>query len=693
MEQENDARSNSSERPPQDVYKNPQLVQTKVPPVTDKSTNHVQITAEMILKDPQLHVMGEFVIPMTRIMDEHELREYKATKRKEFEDKIRKQKHHMGTWIKYALWEEALQEYARSRSIFERALDIDYTNVSVWLKYSEMEMRNKFINHARNVWERATMYLPRVDQFWFKYIYMEEMLGYYLKARKIFDKWMSWKPGEKAWISYVRFEERMGEHENCRKVMYKYLDAHPKLDTYLKVARYESKNRHFEDARFLFERALEDLGDECFKESFFIQWAKFEMRLREFERAREIFKFGLECVGENNGKRLYEEYLKLEKQFGSNQQIDDLIHNKRRIYYNGILKENPRNYDVWFDLIFMEQTSGNINKARETFERAVSNPPPAKEKRFWKRYIYLWISYAAFEELKASEPTRTEKVYQNAIKLIPHKIFTFSKLWVMFSQFYIRQKDITSARRVLGTAIGLCPRESIFKAYIQLEMQLTNFDRCRTLYSKYLESFPDNPSAWISFARMELGLEELERARQIFEAAIILPALDMPEAVWKAYIDAELSLGEQERARLIFKRLLQKTKHLKVWLSFTKFEKEQKNYKSMRKLYNEADNFFKGKDNFKEHRKLLIDAWVADEELIGDEAKIKEAKSKLPREVVRQRRIMIEGEVGETEEGHYEEYTDFIFPDDQINYKVPKLLLRANEWKKEIAGKEGTPQT
>jgi len=63
--------------------------------------------------------------------------------------------------VRYAQWEENLKEFARARSVFERGLEIDYTNKSLWLKYAEMEMKNKFVNHARNVWERAIYYLPR----------------------------------------------------------------------------------------------------------------------------------------------------------------------------------------------------------------------------------------------------------------------------------------------------------------------------------------------------------------------------------------------------------------------------------------------------------------------------------------------------------------------------------------------------
>ena len=151
----------------------------KAPKVKDKTPNPVQVTAEQLLIDAQIHQNKDIRPPSQRIMDETELEDYKLRKRRLFEEKARKQRNITGHWIKYALWEEQLQEYQRSRSVYERALEVDYKNVSVWLKYVEMEMKNKFINHARNVWERAVTYMPRIDQFWYKYSYMEEMVGQY----------------------------------------------------------------------------------------------------------------------------------------------------------------------------------------------------------------------------------------------------------------------------------------------------------------------------------------------------------------------------------------------------------------------------------------------------------------------------------------------------------------------------------
>ncbi len=65
----------------------------------------------------------------------------------------------------------------RSRSVFERALDVDYQNIQIWMRYTEMEMKEKNINHARNLYDRAVGLLPRVDQLWYKYAYMEELIG------------------------------------------------------------------------------------------------------------------------------------------------------------------------------------------------------------------------------------------------------------------------------------------------------------------------------------------------------------------------------------------------------------------------------------------------------------------------------------------------------------------------------------
>lgn len=111
------------------------------------------------------------------------------------------------------------------------------------------------------------------------------------------------------------------------------MDAFPRLKTYLKVIKFEVKLGFKAEARQLFEKTLEELGQEALKEEYFIQFAKFEIRNQECDRAREIFKFGLENIPKDKSKKLYEEYLGFEKQHGTKDDIDELIFNERRLHY------------------------------------------------------------------------------------------------------------------------------------------------------------------------------------------------------------------------------------------------------------------------------------------------------------------------------------------------------------------------
>lgn len=94
------------------------------------------------------------------------------------------------------------------------------------------------------------------------------------------------------------------------------MTAHPKLSVYLRAAMYEEKHKRRENARRVYERTLEELGQAAVKEEYFLAFAKFELKNKEIERAREVFRFGLSNIAKSQCVHLYEEYLTFEKQFG-----------------------------------------------------------------------------------------------------------------------------------------------------------------------------------------------------------------------------------------------------------------------------------------------------------------------------------------------------------------------------------------
>ena len=120
---------------------------------------------------------------------------------------------------------------------------------------------------------------------------------------------------------------------------------------------------------------------------------------------------------------LHKQYTTFEKQFGDREGVEDVVLSKRRVMYEEQVKENPKSYDSWIDYARLEETSQNPDRVRDVYERAIAQIPPSQEKRHWRRYVYLWIFYAMYEELETQDLDRAAQIYAEATKLIPHKKF------------------------------------------------------------------------------------------------------------------------------------------------------------------------------------------------------------------------------------------------------------------------------
>lgn len=681
--------------------------------VKNRAPAPIQISAEQILREAADRQEPHQLDPVVQIHDAEEYQSFLRDRRKHFEDNIRYRREHIGNWVKYARLEEEHHELERARSIFERALEVDTRSGELWLRYAEMEMRNECINHARNVLDRAVQLLPRIDFLWYKYVYMEELIRDIPKCRAVFERWMKWMPDDNAWMSYARFETRCANMDRAEAVMRRYVNTYPSAKAFLKFAKWaEFEAKHIELARTIYEATLSELEPEESRQAHvFKRFASFEERHGEYERARVIYQHAIKLFHLGGSKKdssstmeededvpeweqqrreeLYKSYLTFEKKHGDREGIENVLWTKQRTQYNQRLEQNPHDYDTWFEYVKMEEeaaASSNASNAadtvRDVYERAVAQIPPSSDnKDHWRRYIYLWIYYAVYEELTNRDLERASQIYQTCLQVIPHKQFTFSKMWIYAAKVYVRQKNLAAARKVFGRAIGMCGKERIFQEYIALELSLGEIDRCRAIYNNYLKTMPHNCNAWTKYAELEKSLGESERCRAIYELAVSQSALDMPEVLWKAYIDFEIDEGEGNHARKLYERLLERTSHVKVWISFAQFEATEIGHgmETARQLLDKAYQQLK-EEGLKEERVLLLDAWRALEQEKGDAASVKNVEGKLPRRIKRKR-------MRKDDDGNdlgWEEYFDYQFPDDQDAASSNlKILEMAAKWKKQ----------
>ncbi|KAK3198833.1 hypothetical protein Dsin_022248 [Dipteronia sinensis] len=417
-------------------------------------------------------------------------------------------------------------------------------------------MKNKFINHARNVWDRAVTLLPRVDQLWYKYIHTEEMLGNVAGARQIFERWMNWMPDQQGWLSYIKFELSHNEVDRARQIFERFVLCHPKVLAWIRYAKFKMKNGEIGRSRNVYERTVDELADNKEAEQLFVAFAEFEERCKKSESAR------------------------------------------------------------------LEESLGNNDRIREVYERAIANVPPAEaeEKRYWQRYIYLWVNYALYR----------------------------SWTWEIWSGH--------------GMFIG-------------------NNGLQRNCYARS------------KYAELERSLAETDRARAIFELAIAQPALDMPELLWKAYIEFEKSEGEYEGTRALYERLLDRTKHLKVWISYAKFEafdskeddggsndvdqQKMQSIQRARRIFEKAINYYMSAPELKEERAMLLEEWLNMESSIGELGDASLVQAKLPKKLKRRRQIVSDDGLATGSE----EFYDYLFPEEAQTTNL-KILEAAYKWKK-----------
>ena len=86
----------------------------------------------------------------------------------------------------------------------------------------------------------------------------------------------------------------------------------------------------------------------------------------------------------------------------------------------------------------------------------------------------------------------------------------------------------------------------------------------------------------------------------------------MPENLWKSYIDMEISQENFDRVRDLYTKLLNKTKHVKVWLSYARFESDTAHDPNRsRVVFNQATSYFKTNEpELKEERLLILENWL-----------------------------------------------------------------------------------
>ncbi|KAH7648380.1 hypothetical protein FG379_000304 [Cryptosporidium bovis] len=621
--------------------------------VKDKTSAPVQITVEQILKETYSGYAENKNVQSSynernefhEFRDSDELDEYVIRRRKEFEDIIRKKRWKISLYLSYAKWEALQHNFNNSRSIFERALNINYEHTRIWREYINMEIINGNINNARNLYERVIRLLPMVDEFWIKYVQMEQILKNYINVRHIFNNWIKWKPCKNIYFQYCKFEEECGEIELARNILNNLISSYPTQEAFLALARFELRYNNMASIKKIFDQMVYFYKSSStqINPKTVVFFADVFVNEGKLEEAINIYNQGISLT-EAQDRQFLKEKLFIVYKLEKKQRVDDTDEwklNKIK-QYRDVLSCNPIDFDHWFDFsifAFQYLKPEDVQKIFDDFSKV--SPPKDDiiefEKYIYSHFLYLYyfetnISNSstiinktlnslinqidAFKENKNKSINSTSKPINSSLNEECSRIL--SEVFIFFSGNQIRNGNLPSARKILGAGLGRIPCSRLFDYYINFELKLGNFDRCRLLFTKYIEFNPISADTWKKYMKFEYKLGEIKRFIGIAEAGISMPELDSPENIWEYYIEVMTKKGDYEMADNIYRRLLEKTQHHQVVMDYSTFIVSKLNdLEYNREFVLKILNIYK--QNSMDYRRMLIlKYWLSLEEKISE---------------------------------------------------------------------------
>lgn len=672
-----------------------------------------QVSSAEILDHANQLKQSTFKRPEQTIQDLEELRSYQLAKRREYEQQLNKNRLNFGQWIRYAKWEvQHNQDFQRARSIMERALEVNGQHVPFWVRYIEMELLHRNINHARNLLDRGVTLLPKTDKLWFMYVQTEEAVGNYRGVRAVFERWVDWRPPRVAWTAYADFERRYEEWDNARAVYLRYVSQNPGDGAMWRDwLRFETTQPppsavHAARVRGIFECAADTLLQPEFRHDdtipeIVVLWTQWEAEQAEHARARAVFALLLdrELLAPHHKPAVYQAFSEFEKRYGEGA-AGATLQLKRRLQYRLEVDLNPRDYDAWWEL-------AKFDDAVAVLRQAVACAPESASKLVaWRRYVFLWLRLALTLEFEARDVEAARDTWKQAVDSIPHRQFTFGKLWIQYAQFELRHRGLGAARKVLGRAIGQSsenPKRNVFRYYIQLETQLAEWERVRTLYEKWLETalLCDYYHGTLlalpvlrEYVQFEQNMGESQRCVALYSMAMEMSTSSTTvkftpeEALVTAYVDFLKEEFMYPEARAVLRN---RTHSVDSWIALALFESSilspqqlealeliegdtqfsigEHHLKETRRVFNEAYNKYKAEGDGESALRLL-EAWSTYEEGHGTEQALANVDKKRPTPVRKRREV----------DGVDEVYTEYVFP--EIKPNISAFLANAQKWAK-----------
>lgn len=256
---------------------------------------------------------------------------------------------------------------------------------------------------------------------------------------------------------------------------------------------------------------------------------------------------------------------------------------RKRTEYESYLKRNRLDIGQWIRYALFEIEQHDMRRARSIFERALLVDIS---------YIPLWIRYIDCE-LKHKYINHARNLLERAVSTLPR----VDKLWYKYLFVEESLENWNIVRSLYNRWVSLEPNLNAWDSYIDFEIRQSQMDNVRNIYSRYVNVFPETTKVWFKWLKFESIYGSNSTIREVYSIAVDTLILyektlsniaDFQENLIElivSFANWEASIQEIERAKAIFNLAIEK------WPNNTSLNKS---YLDLKKRYGDSQMIDEG---------------------------------------------------------------------------------------------------
>lgn len=272
--------------------------------------------------------------------------------------------------------------------------------------------------------------------------------------------------------------------------------------------------------------------------------------------------------------------------------LEELITNNGLLLNRVALRQNPHNVREWLKRVQLcDAVDDPENTKEETFIEALQTVDP---KQALGRYEDLWIDYATFQ-VESGDIDKAREIFDKAVEAKYVKYEDLARVWCAYIEMEMRLGS-GRAIKLAKRATAIVKNLKLWCLYADLEENFGSFASAKAVYERIIDLKIATPQLILDYAAFLEERNYFEESFRAFERGVDLFKWPYSLAIWQTYLAkffGRYKFKKLDRARDLLEHCLKdcpSAHSFEIYLLYAKLEEGEGLLSRAQEVYSRAVN-------------------------------------------------------------------------------------------------------